>query len=484
MGKLSATFCEGQISLIIGDNGVGKTTFLYCLSLLKVTSGEYVYNNIHIDLSNYSLMTQFRYDNIYILLQEVSLYDDLKLKDYLDLMSGNKNISYDIPFPLHKKLSNFSLGEKQYILIYGGFLQDKAIYLLDEPTSALDKDIKIKIFQLLHRLKQKGKIVIIITHDQDLINESDCVYQLKDHHLLCQKTSDLLGKNHSRNKKLSQLLLYKTRLYSQSFRYIAIVIFVLSILFLCTGSMIKNNEIKINNQMMNGSRQSIIITSLEKPHLLEKDCKVEPYYLYEYQNYSFINQALPRTLNESHYICLNNMKIEYYQEDSVCYIKQVYPLLSRKQIGYLVSFNDAYVYPSLMKQLFNQYSTKEIQSLYLEKQSLKILEDEKNIIIKFYRVSSIIIILFVAFFYCKKTSYQNINYILLLQVLGISKGNKVIFFIIETMIHILLSFVLLRHYSFEWFILSVFIFIYYVYFWIYSIKDFSYLYRTIKDKTS
>lgn len=159
-GKVSGCFYEGQITVIKGDNGVGKTTLLYQIALLKETKGEYIYNDTFIDIYNPSYTHQFRQQNIYMLLQELSLFDDMRLKDYLDLMKGNREYSYDIMFPLNKRISDFSLGEKQYILIYGGFLQDKAIYLFDEPTSALDKNLKLKSFQLLKQLKERGKSLL------------------------------------------------------------------------------------------------------------------------------------------------------------------------------------------------------------------------------------------------------------------------------------------------------------------------------------
>lgn len=481
LGNISGQFHEGQISVITGDNGVGKTTLLYSIGLLRRTTGYYIYNNISIDLNNQAITHQFRYQKIYILLQELSLYDDMQLKDYLDFMSGNKKISYDIPFPLYKKISDFSLGEKQYIFIYGGFLQDKEIYLFDEPTSALDKHMKMKIYQLFYQLKEKGKILIVITHDQELIDIGDCIYEFKNQQLILQKKTQTQFKNYSTYKKMSHFLLFKTRLYSQSFRNVIFMTILLSLLLLCVGHFIQNQKNIIENQFINGTRQNIIIYSLEEPDISDEYCHKEPYYFYKYQNISFINQALPITFKESKTLDGNDFHIQYYQEDSVNYIKEVNSSFSKQQIGYLLTFDDPTLYSSLIKQVYNQYSIKNVQSLYLEKQNRITLEKQKNMIMKFYYVCVLIIMIFISFFYCRKTVQQNLHYILLLDFIGYTNVKKILFFIYEIMINALLSLIILWEFHFEWFVVVMFVMISYTYFLKDISKDFSDTYRMLEN---
>lgn len=104
----SACFHEGQITGIIGDNGCGKTTFLYCLGLLKNCEGQYIYDNDEIDLSSLKQKEHFRYEHIFILLQELSLYDDITLKDYLHMMSHHQEEKIPFDFSMNKKLREFS----------------------------------------------------------------------------------------------------------------------------------------------------------------------------------------------------------------------------------------------------------------------------------------------------------------------------------------------------------------------------------------
>lgn len=479
LGKISGCFYEGQISLIVGDNGIGKTTLLYSLALLKKVQGIYVYNDVPIDLTHCSITKEFRYRYIFVLLQELALFDDMYLKDYLDLMSGNTNRTYDITFPLNKKISDFSLGEKQYILIYGGFLQDKAIYLLDEPTSALDKKMKLKVFDLLNQLKRKGKIIIVVSHDQDLMEFSDSIYELKNQQLILKKQSLSSIKNANTNYNLLKRLIIKTRFYSPSFLSVIMIVVMVSLIFVCIGSFLRDKENVIEQELVDGQRQYIIVYDLKKPDIDVLYCDIEEYYSYEYEGYTFINQALPHSVCEMKKMNLNNQEIEYYQKDSIHYVKKIYPFFKSKQVGYLISFDDVSLYPAIMKQLTVQYSNRSIQSLYLEKETITTLQIEKTVIMNAYYGCTVIMILLIAIFYSKKAFQQNMNYILMLDILGITIRQKVFLLLIELMLLMFLSYIILWGYLFEWFALCLFIFVYYTFYVKYLYSDFAYLYRTV-----
>ena len=82
---------------------------------------------------------------------------------------------------LGKRLNNFpaqlSGGEQQRVLIGNSLLSDKKIFIFDELASGLDYEHMLAVGKLLQELKAAGKIVLVITHDKELVT-TVCDYQL------------------------------------------------------------------------------------------------------------------------------------------------------------------------------------------------------------------------------------------------------------------------------------------------------------------
>ena len=476
LGVVNAQFYEGEISVITGTNGIGKTTLLYYLALLKTGTGKYQYHQQVIDLQS-SQTHLFRYQYIYFLLQELSLYDDMILQDYLNMMAGKS--PYDVPFPLNKRIKDFSLGEKQYLLLYGGYLQDKAIYLLDEPTSALDLQMKKKVLELLKQLKAKGKIIIIVTHDQELIQQSDCHYHFENKQLNCiKKTISHLSLSLTPSSLCNGYLL-KMRMHSLSFRYTFCFLMILTSFYFFIGSFVFQKEKHIESQLINGTRQNIIVYHLEKPDIQNIHCQIEPYYLYQYQEYTFVKQAFPLAYEQKS-IQLNDTTITYYENKDTCYIKENYPLLEKQQSGYLITFDDTYVYPSLMRQLYAQYEIQNVQSLYMEKENRETLKMEKDIIVVFYHVLLFGVTLLIVSFYFQKMQRYQIKYILIMKSLGIARKNQIKLLFYEIIGMMLVSFIILYSYKMEWLILLIVVSINYFSLLRYFQKDFAIMYRQLE----
>lgn len=175
--------------------------------------------------------------------------------------------------------------------------------------------------------------------------------------------------------------------------------------------------------MINGTRQNIIVSRLEKPDIQNIHCQIEPYYLYKYQEYTFVKQAFPLAYEQKS-IQLDDTTITYYENKDTCYIKEDYPLLEKQQSGYLITFDDTYVYPSLMRQLYAQYEIQDVQSLYMEKENRETLKMEKDIIVVFYHVLLFGVTLLIVSFYFQKMQRYQIKYILIMKLLGIARKIK------------------------------------------------------------
>ncbi|MDY5111424.1 ABC transporter ATP-binding protein [Faecalicoccus sp.] len=164
----SLTFSNG-IYFIIGENGVGKSTFIRKLARLIKGTGKTLYKKEEIKRAynyismvmqdvNYQIFTESVWKEISIVSN-----DDGKKKRVLE----NLNL-YDKKDEHPQLLSG---GEKQRLMIALAIVSDKPIVILDEPTSGLCKEQMRIIIRYLQKMKNDGKTVIVITHDYEFINE-------------------------------------------------------------------------------------------------------------------------------------------------------------------------------------------------------------------------------------------------------------------------------------------------------------------------
>ncbi len=177
VNKISFEVYKGEIFGLLGPNGAGKTTTMNMLTtILKPTSGRASVHGFDIEKQS----TRVR-ENIGVVPQEYSLYDDLTLKQNLDLFGDLYKINAD---ELKKKskyliermeLQNFqetlvedlSGGMKQRLSIATSLLQDPTVMFMDEPTTGIDPQNRIKIRGLTKELAREGKTIIYTTHDMD-----------------------------------------------------------------------------------------------------------------------------------------------------------------------------------------------------------------------------------------------------------------------------------------------------------------------------
>ena len=79
----------------------------------------------------------------------------------------------EIPYVKNQKIENLSRGEKQRIAIARALISDTSVILADEPTGALDEYTGKLIMKLFQELKEEGKTIIIVTHDEDVASMCD-----------------------------------------------------------------------------------------------------------------------------------------------------------------------------------------------------------------------------------------------------------------------------------------------------------------------
>lgn len=198
----------GQLTLICGESGCGKSTFLYEIGLLsKHQEISYLIDDIDVrQLSNKELLCLKRYEMGYVF-QTSDLFDDedvcynichfaslvnreieeKQICDYLRLL--------DLQIDIHQKIKTLSGGERQRIAILCALVKESQILVLDEITSALDSDNEERILKILKDIAVKKNItVILVSHSALAKQYADKIYEMKDQKLVCLKDGGQTGK--------------------------------------------------------------------------------------------------------------------------------------------------------------------------------------------------------------------------------------------------------------------------------------------------
>ena len=162
---------------VLGNNGVGKSTFAKCLcGLLPKTKGVL---NIHGKKYN----DRKRRELCYMVMQDVNhqLFSESVMDDVMLGIKGDEITKKEKAHEILKALDideyedvhpmSLSGGQKQRVAIAGALASHKEILIYDEPTSGLDYTHMIEVANCLQQIAKTGKTQFVITHDPELVAE-------------------------------------------------------------------------------------------------------------------------------------------------------------------------------------------------------------------------------------------------------------------------------------------------------------------------
>lgn len=175
---------------VVGKSGSGKSTLLNILGMVEgYDGGEYILNGTKI--RNYMDYARLRLENIGFIFQSYNLIPTLSCKENIMLPTmynrRNKVQNFeelvellDIGPLLSQRVATLSGGEKQRVAIARALILDPCLILADEPTGNLDPKNRDLIMGLLRREHEKGRGVILITHDMQIAQEAKTIYLLEN----------------------------------------------------------------------------------------------------------------------------------------------------------------------------------------------------------------------------------------------------------------------------------------------------------------
>ncbi|PID71649.1 MAG: ABC transporter [Desulfobulbus propionicus] len=176
---------KGEIIILIGPSGGGKSTLLQCINCLVIPDGGTIeLEGQQIDFGNKTDLYQLRQD-VGMIFQDFNLFDHLTALDNITiaLRKVKKIDKNEAERRAREELEQVGLadkadlypaqlsgGQKQRVAIARALAMDPKILLLDEPTSALDPDLIGEVISVIKTLAKKGMTMIMATHQISLIS--------------------------------------------------------------------------------------------------------------------------------------------------------------------------------------------------------------------------------------------------------------------------------------------------------------------------
>ena len=204
---IDLTVREGEFISIVGASGSGKTTLMNIIGVLdRPTEGDYILDGVDVGKAKDRELSGIRNQKIgfvfqtYNLISRTSALRNVELpmmyagvgkkerieraKYYLEMVGMQDRMSH--------RPDELSGGQKQRVSIARAMTNDPSIILADEPTGALDSQTGRKIMDIFHQLnREQGKTIVLITHSNELAEETGRIITLKDGEIIGERRGSL-----------------------------------------------------------------------------------------------------------------------------------------------------------------------------------------------------------------------------------------------------------------------------------------------------
>ena len=178
---INAEIDKGDVMVVIGASGSGKSTFLRCLNLLEEpTSGSIYFEGV--DITDASVNINIHRQKMGMVFQQFNLFPHMTVLRNLTLgpiklLKQTKEEAEANAMKLLERVgladradaypSQLSGGQKQRIAIVRALAMNPDVMLFDEPTSALDPELTGEVLKVIRSLKSADRTMIIVTHEME-----------------------------------------------------------------------------------------------------------------------------------------------------------------------------------------------------------------------------------------------------------------------------------------------------------------------------
>lgn len=186
---------EGELVSIMGSSGSGKSTLLNILGILdEADTGSYHLDGVPIKNLNERIAANYRNKFLGFIFQSFNLInyksalDNVALPLYYQGMARGERMdramSYLEKVGLAKwashKPNELSGGQKQRVAIARALASHPKVLLADELTGALDTTTSYEIMDLIQKINDEGKTILVVTHEEDIAQMTKRIVHLKD----------------------------------------------------------------------------------------------------------------------------------------------------------------------------------------------------------------------------------------------------------------------------------------------------------------
>ena len=192
---LDETISKGDVVVIIGPSGGGKSTFIRCLNLLEQpTAGTILFEGQDITAKGFDVnrhrqkvgmvFQQFNLFNNLTVLENITI-SQIKVKGLSQAESETKARTLVKRVGLDDKAGSYpsqlSGGQKQRIAIVRALAMEPDVLLFDEPTSALDPEMVGEVLQVISDLAKDGITMVVVTHEMGFARKVGTPEQIFEH---------------------------------------------------------------------------------------------------------------------------------------------------------------------------------------------------------------------------------------------------------------------------------------------------------------
>lgn len=195
--EVSITINQGEFIVVMGHSGSGKSTLLQMIGLLDLpTSGRIFINSRDVSKLPKNAVADVRQKSLGFVFQAFHLNPQLKAYENV-MLPMLINPEYKNKAEMEKKAKELidvvglseraehyprqlSGGEQQRVAVARALANDPDFILADEPTGNLDSENEVVIFTLLKELAQQGKGIMVVSHNESVLEYADRVYYMKD----------------------------------------------------------------------------------------------------------------------------------------------------------------------------------------------------------------------------------------------------------------------------------------------------------------
>jgi putative ABC transport system ATP-binding protein len=191
--SVTMTVRQGEFVAIIGPSGSGKSTLMNILGCLDVPSmGRYYFAGEDVSRMTDASLARVRNERIgfvfqqFHLLKRMNAWRNVELPLLYRRVRGRKERAMrslamvGLQDRVHHLPNELSGGQQQRVAIARALVTDPELLLADEPTGNLDTHSSAEILQILRRLHESGRTIVLITHDPDIAATAERVVSIRD----------------------------------------------------------------------------------------------------------------------------------------------------------------------------------------------------------------------------------------------------------------------------------------------------------------